>query len=100
MSKFSNKKRDHIDDPDETADLPTLSVSANDPDHRATVTHLESHLVAEQLKQVVRLIETMNSTVEQIAISLKPRRPVAPKSVRKKKKKTTTRKKAPRKAKK
>jgi gamma-glutamyl:cysteine ligase YbdK (ATP-grasp superfamily) len=92
MSKSTSKKFEHNDDLDETANLPTL-LSANDSHHRATVTNLESRLVAEQLKHLVRLTESMNRTLEQIAISLKPGCSDAPKSVRKKKKKTGIRKK-------
>jgi hypothetical protein len=95
MSIYSNKKLEHNDDLDETAELPTLSLSANDSNHSATVTNLQSHLVAEQLKHLVQLAESMNRTLEQIAISLKPRRSDAPKSVRKTKKKTGIRKKVP-----
>ena len=95
MSKSTSKKLEHDDDLDETAELPNLSLPANDANHSATVTDLKSHIVAEQLKNLVQLIESMNSTLEQIAISLKPRRSAAPKSVRKTKKKTKIRKKTP-----
>jgi len=95
MSKSSAKKLEHNDDLDETAKLPTLSLSANDSSYSATVTNLESHSIAEQLKHLVRLTESMNCTLERIAISLKPRRSDAPKSVRKTKKKTAIRKKVP-----
>jgi len=93
MSKSSTKKLEYTGDLDETVELPTLSLSANDSNHGATVTNLQSHLVAEQLKHLVQLAESMNRTLEQIAFSLKPRRSDAPKSVRKTKKKTAIRKK-------
>jgi hypothetical protein len=95
MSESTTKKLEHNTDLDETAALPTLSLSANDSNHSATVTNLKSHIVAEQLKHLVQLTESMNRTLEQIAISLKPRRSDAPKSVRKTKKKTAVRKKTP-----
>jgi hypothetical protein len=95
MSESSTKKLEHNDDLDETAELPTFSLSAIDSSHSATVTNLKSHLVAEQLKHLVQLTASINSTLEQIAISLKPRRSDAPKSVRKTKKKIGVRKKAP-----
>ena len=95
MSESTSKKLEHNDDLDETAELPTLSLSAVDSNHSATVTNLKSHLVAEQLKHLVQLSESINCTLEQIAISLKPRQSDAPKSVRKTKKKTAIRKKAP-----
>jgi hypothetical protein len=94
MSESTSKRIEHNDDLDETAELPALSLSANDSNHGATVTNLKSHIVAEQLKHLVQLTESMNSTLEQIAISLKPRRSNAPKSVAKPKKKTAIRKKA------
>jgi len=93
MSKSSTEKLEYTGDRDETAELPTLSLSANDANHGTTVTNLQSHLVAEQLKHLVQLAESMNRTLEQIAVSLKPRRSDAPKSVRKMKKKTAIRKK-------
>jgi hypothetical protein len=95
MSKSTRKKLEHNDDLDETAELPALSSSANDSNHGATVTNLNSHIVAEQLKHLVQLTESMSRSLEQIAISLKPRRSAAPKSVRKTKKKTAVRKKVP-----
>ena len=95
MSESTNKKLEHNDDLDETAGLPTLSLSANDSNHSATVRNLKSHVVAEQLKHLVQLTESMNRTLEQIAISLKPRRSDALKSVRETKKKTGIRKKVP-----
>jgi hypothetical protein len=95
MSESTSKTLEHNDDLDETAELPAVSLSANDSNYSATVTNMESHKVAEQLKHLVRLAESMNCALEQIAISLKPRRSDAPKSVRKTKKKTGTRKKAP-----
>ncbi len=88
MAESTNKKLEHNEDLDETVELPTLSLSANDSNHGATVTNLKSYIVAEQLKHLVQLTESMNRTLEQIAISLKPRRSDAPKSVRKTKKKT------------
>jgi len=100
MSKSTSKKLEHSDDLEETAELPTLSLPANDLTHGATVTNLNSHVIAEQLRQLVQLAESMNRTLEQIDASLKPQRPAAPKSVRKKKKKTVSRKKAPQRAKK
>jgi hypothetical protein len=94
MSKSTTKKLEHNDDLDETAELPTLSLSANDSSYSATVTNLESHSIAEQLKHLVRLTESINRTLEQVAISLRPRCSDVPKSVRKKKKKTGIRKKS------
>jgi hypothetical protein len=93
MSKSASKKLEHNDDLDETVELPTLSLSAVESNHSATVTNLKSHLVAEQLKHLVQLADSMNRTLEQIAVSLKPRRSDAPKSIRKTKKKTGVRKK-------
>ena len=95
MSETTTKKLEYNDDLDETAELPTLSLSAIDSNHSATVTNLQSHLVAEQLKHLVQLTESINCTLEQIAISLKPHRSDAPKRARKTKKKTGIRKKVP-----
>jgi hypothetical protein len=96
MSEFITQNLEHSDDLDETAELPSLSLSANDANHGATVTNLQSHIVAEQLKHLVQLTESMSRSLEQIAISLKPkpRRTTAPKSVAKPKKKNRVRKKA------
>jgi hypothetical protein len=93
MSESTSKKLEHNEDLDETVELPALSLSANDSNHGATVTNLNSHIVAEQLKHLVQLTESMNRSLEQIAISLKNRRSGAPKSVAKKKKKAGIRKK-------